>query len=401
MDKEILAYIKEGIDTRPKLLEYFPSSTLIYHINNLKAKGYITKETENKAAKYTVTIDGIKYLKTLKIFPTDKKVDPGETIKLFQEELEKQIIFPDDMVRDIFMTIPFCTGKYGRNTIGLLADVIGDYGRGKTILANIYQEIIPEGRFGYVDCRDIYGDRGIENSFKKITTSNPHIFVVDEFGNLRGVKLRALLKYIEQNDYPVILLGNPSGIKADWQKDTFVGWMETALKDDTQTAHSFLNRIHIFGYMPPLRATERKKLARIIFDEDTADLTDVGIFLQQQRRKRIRPSKEGWATLDSILDKVSDQIASDKDLTVDRTIETNMHGRMNVERTKENLNLEWFFGGKSGTRFQMALISLARGRAAMEDSRTIEPEHFEKAFDMKCHVFKQIYKIDIRKKVGL
>lgn len=401
MDKEILNYIKEGINTRPKLLEYFPSSTLIFHINNLKAKGYITKETENKAAKYTITADGIKYLKTLKIFPTDKKVDPEETIRLLGEEFDRQVIFPDNIVKDIFMTIPFCTGKYGRNTIGLLADVIGDYGRGKTIIANIYQEIIPEGRFGYVDCRDIYGDGGIENTFKKITTSNPHIFVVDEFGNLRGVKLRALLKYIEQNDYPVILLGNPSGVKADWQKDSFVGWMETALKDDTQTAHSFLNRIHIFGYMPPLKSTERKKLARIIFDTEVGDLTDVGIFLQQQRKKRIKPSKEGWATLDTILDKISDQITSDKDLTVDRTIETNLHGRMNVEHKRENLNLEWFFGGKSGTRFQMALISLARGRAAIENSDVILPEHFEKAFDMKCHILKQIYKIDMRKKVGL
>ena len=401
MDKEILNYIKEGIDTRPKLLEYFPSSTLIFHINNLKAKGYLTKQTDNKSAKYIITNDGIKYLKTIKIFSPDKTVDPKETIELLTTEFNKQIIFPDDTVRDIFMTIPFCQGKYGRNTIGLLANIIGDYGRGKTIIANIYKEIIPDGRFGYVDCRDIYGDRGIENTFKKITTTNPHIFVVDEFGNLRGVKLRALLKYIEQNEYPVILLGNPSGIKADWQKDTFVGWMETALKDDTQTAHSFLDRIHIFGYMPPLRATERKKLARIIFDEDTADLTDVGIFLQQQRRKRIRPSKEGWTALDSILDKVSDQITSDKDLTVDRTIETNLHGRMNVERTRENLNLEWFFGGKSGTRFQMALISLARGRAAIENSDVILPEHFEKAFEMKCHFLKQIYKIDMRKKVGL
>lgn len=401
MDKEILNYIKEGIDTRPKLLEYFPSSTLIFHINNLKAKGYLTKQTDNRSAKYIITNDGIKYLKTIKIFSPEKKVDPKETIDLLQEEFKKQIIFPDDTVRDIFMTIPFCQGRYGRNTIGLLANIIGDYGRGKTIIANIYKEIIPDGRFGYVDCRDIYGDGGIENTFKKITTTNPHIFVVDEFGNLRGVKLRALLKYIEQNEYPVILLGNPSGIKADWQKDTFVGWMETALKDDTQTAHSFLNRIHIFGYMPPLKATERKKLARIIFDEDTADLTDVGIFLQQQRRKRIKPSKEGWTTLDSILDKVSDQITSDKDLTVDRVIETNLHGRMSVERTRENLNLEWFFGGKSGTRFQMALISLARGRAAIENSDVILPEHFEKAFDMKCHFLKQIYKIDMRKKVGL
>lgn len=389
------------MNTRQKLLDHFPSSTLRYYITILKNKGYLKKDTDNRAAIYQVTPEGMEYLKTMKVFSQDKRVDPKETIDLLQEEFKKQIIFPDDTVRDIFMTIPFCAGKYGRNTIGLLANIIGDYGRGKTIISNIYKEIIPDGRFGYVDCRDIYGDRGIENSFKKITTSNPHIFVVDEFGNLRGVKLRALLKYIEQNEYPVVLLGNPSGVKADWQKDTFVGWMETALKDDTQTAHSFLNRIHIFGYMPPLRATERKKLARIIFDEDTADLTDVGIFLQQQRRKRIRPSKEGWATLDTILDKISDQITSDKDLTVDRTIETNLHGRMNVERTRENLNLEWFFGGKSGTRFQMALISLARGRAAIENSDVILPEHFEKAFDMKCHFLKQIYKIDMRKKVGL
>jgi hypothetical protein len=389
------------MNTRQKLLDHFPSSTLRYYITILKNKGYLKKDTDNRAAIYQVTPEGLEYLKTMKVFSQDKRVDPKETIDLLQEEFKKQIIFPDDTVRDIFMTIPFCAGKYGRNTIGLLANIIGDYGRGKTIISNIYKEIIPDGRFGYVDCRDIYGDRGIENTFKKITTSNPNIFVVDEFGNLRGVKLRALLKYIEQNEYPVVLLGNPSGVKADWQKDTFVGWMETALKDDTQTAHSFLNRIHIFGYMPPLRATERKKLARIIFDEDTADLTDVGIFLQQQRRKRIRPSKEGWATLDTILDKISDQITSDKDLTVDRTIETNLHGRMNVERTRENLNLEWFFGGKSGTRFQMALISLARGRAAIENSDVILPEHFEKAFDMKCHFLKQIYKIDMRKKVGL
>lgn len=389
------------MNTRQKLLDHFPSSTLRYYITILKNKGYLKKDTDNRAAIYQVTPEGLEYLKTMKVFSQDKRVDPKETIDLLQEEFEKQIIFPDDTVRDIFMTIPFCTGKYGRNTIGLLANIIGDYGRGKTIIANIYKEIIPDGRFGYVDCRDIYGDGGIENTFKKITTSNPNIFVVDEFGNLRGVKLRALLKYIEQNEYPVVLLGNPSGAKADWQKDSFVGWMETALKDDTQTAHSFLNRIHIFGYMPPLRATERKKLARIIFDEDTADLTDVGIFLQQQRKKRIKPSKEGWATLDTILDKVSDQITSDKDLTVDRIIETNMHGRMSVERTRENLNLEWFFGGKSGTRFQMALISLARGRAAIENSDVILPEHFEKAFDMKCHFLKQIYKIDMRKKVGL
>lgn len=401
MDKEILNYIKEGIDTRPRLLEYFPSSTLIFHINNLKTKGYITKQTDNKSAKYAITNDGIKYLKTMKVFSQDKKIDPKETIEFLETEFRKQIIFPDDTVKDIFMTIPFCAGKYGRNTIGLLADIIGDYGRGKTIISNIYNEIIPEGRFGYVDCRDIYGERGIENTFRKITTSNPHIFVVDEFGNLRGVKLRALLKYIEQNDYPVILLGNPSGVKADWQKDTFVGWMETALKDDTQTAHSFLNRIHIFGYMPPLKPNERKRLARIIFDTEIGDLTDVGIFLQQQRKKSIKPSKDGWTALDSILDKVSDQITSDKDMTTDRTIETRIHGSLHVEHTKENLNLEWFFGGKSGTRFQMALISLARGRAAIENSDVILPEHFEKAFDMKCHFLKQIYKIDMRKKVGL
>lgn len=401
MDKEILSYIKEGIDTRPKLLEYFPSSTLIYHINTLKAKGYLTKETENKAAKYTITADGIKYLKTLKIFPTDKKVDPEETIRLLGEEFDKQIIFPDNTVKDIFMTIPFCTGKYGRNTIGLLADVIGDYGRGKTIIANMYQEIIPEGRFGYVDCRDIYGDRGIENTFKKITTTNPHIFVVDEFGNLRGVKLRALLKYIEQNEYPVILLGNPSGIKADWQKDSFVGWMETALKDDTQTAHSFLNRVHIFGYMPPLKATERKKLARIIFDEDVGNLTDVGIYLQQQRRKKIKPSKEGWATLDTLLDKVSEYIKDAGEISIEKSVDSNLNGRIISDRRTDKLNLEWFFGGKSGTRFQMALISLARGRAAIENSDTILPEHFEKAFDMKCHFLKQIYRMDMRKKVGI
>lgn len=401
MDKEILSYIKEGIDTRPKLLEYFPSSTLIYHINTLKAKGYLTKKTENKAAKYTITADGIKYLKTLKIFPTDKKVDPEETIRLLGEEFDKQIIFPDNTVKDIFMTIPFCTGKYGRNTIGLLADVIGDYGRGKTIIANMYQEIIPEGRFGYVDCRDIYGDRGIENTFKKITTTNPHIFVVDEFGNLRGVKLRALLKYIEQNEYPVILLGNPSGIKADWQKDSFVGWMETALKDDTQTAHSFLNRVHIFGYMPPLKATERKKLARIIFDEDVGNLTDVGIYLQQQRRKKIKPSKEGWATLDTLLDKVSEYIKDAGEISIEKSVDSNLNGRIISDRRTDKLNLEWFFGGKSGTRFQMALISLARGRAAIENSDTILPEHFEKAFDMKCHFLKQIYRMDMRKKVGI
>lgn len=389
--KEILKAIGNGIDTRVALIEAFPRGTVDYAISTMKNQEYLTQVTKERKAIFLLTD------KAKKLIENDKdielKISPNEAMKLFENEFSRQIAMKDDMLKEILLTLPFCNGKYGRNTVGVFAHVIGDYGRGKSILAQLYKEIFPPSKYSYIDCRDIFSDVGVEAKFRKLSEANPHIYIVDEVGNLRGVKLRAMLQYLENHEYPAIIMGNPSGVKSNYEEDSFSDWLTNVRQDDMQTAESFLNRVHIMIFMPKLLKEERVNVPRIIFSTDTQDLSQVRAYIARQRNKSPQPTDEAYERMDALVDATLRMVETEPIIKKSKSV--TKQGKMTNVDYREDIS--YFTNGKSATRLIISLISLARGRALLEDSEFIEVRHFDWAFSAKFHFLKQRYNYDFLK----
>lgn len=391
--KEILKAISNGVDTRMALIEVFPRGTVDSTISSLRAQEFLTQVTKDRKV-YIQLTDKAKQLLLKEIDPK-LTLSPKEVMDLFENELSKQIAMKDTMLKQILLTLPFCNGQYGRNSVGIFAHVIGDYGRGKSILAQLYKEIFPPSKYSYIDCRDIFSGAGVEAKFRKLSESNPHIYIVDEVGNLRGVKLRAMLQYIENHEYPAIIMGNPAGVKSDYETDSFTNWLTNALQDDKQTGESFLNRVHLMVFMPKLLKEERLAVPEIIFSTDTQDLSQVRAYIARQRVKSPQPTPEAFEWMNSLVETTLSIVEDEPVIKKTKTITT--QGKMTIMEFREDLS--HFTNGKSATRLIISLISLARGRALLEDSEKIEKSHFDWAFSAKFHFLKQRYNYDFLKVV--
>ena len=391
-ERQVLNAIKNGINKRQLLVGVIPTRTLDYNLAKFVSSGFILKEVVNREAIYSITTRGVAALNEFRDFSgIEITHTPSELVEIFNKELIRQVILKDKILQDIIVTIPFCYGRLGRNSAGVTANMISSAGRGKTMISKIWQEIAENP--SYVDCKDIFGGPGIETRFKNAVESNPDIMVVDEVSQLMGSKLAALQSHTREHIYPLVMIGNPSSKKADYKSDTFHGWLQSVYDGGNHVARSFMDRINLFIYLEKLtQKDDNGQLIDIFFDTNMVDLSEFGAYVKQQKHKNPLPSKEASEMFKEMVLKIREYVDDNTNLTLPRT---------SGAESPQVLKISHFTGGENMARFQISLMILARGMALRDDSSEIKPEYFETAFDWYFYFLDQIYKIRMRRKVGL
>ncbi len=391
-ERQVLNAIKNGINKRQLLVGVIPTRTLDYNLAKFVSCGFISKEVVNREAIYSITSRGVTALNEFRDFSgVEITHTPSELIGVFNKELTRQVILKDRILQDIIVTIPFCYGRLGRNSAGVTANMISSAGRGKTIISKIWQEIAENP--SYVDCKDIFGGPGIETRFKNAVESNPDIMVVDEVSQLMGSKLAALQSHTREHIYPLVMIGNPSSKKADYRADTFHGWLQSVYEGGNHVARSFIDRINLFVYLEKLTSKDDNgQLIDIFFDTKTSDLSEFGAYVKQQKQKNPLPSNESSEMFKDMVARIRSYVEDNP------TIKLRPYDESGVEPV---IKITDFTGGENMARFQISLMILARGMALRDDSPEIRPEYFETAFDWYFYFLDQIYRIKMRRKIGL
>lgn len=391
-ERQILNAINNGINKRKMLIGVIPTRTLDYTLANLVSSGLVSKEIVNREANYSITQKGVFKLNEFKDFSNvEINNEPKTIVDSLRKEMTKQVILKDKTLEDILVTIPFCHGRLGRNSAGVTVDLISSAGRGKTIISKIWQEVTENP--SYVDCKDVFGGPGIENRFKSAVESNPDIMIVDEVSQLRGSKLAALQSHTRDHIYPLVMIGNPSSKKSDYKEDTFHGWLQSIYDGGNVVARSFMDRINLFVYLNNLTAKDDNgQLIDIFFDTKIADLSEFGAYLKQQKQKNPTPTKEATESFKIAVSKIRQFVEHTK------TIDVRVSGNVDVV---PKIKVSDLTGGENMARFQISLMILARGMALRDNSPEIKPEYFETAFDWYFYFLDQIYRLKMRRKVGL
>lgn len=391
-ERQVLNAIKNGINKRQLLVGVIPTRTLDYNLAKFVSSGFILKEVVNREAIYSITTRGVAALNEFRDFSgIEITHTPSELVEIFNKELTRQVILKDRILQDIIVTIPFCYGRLGRNSAGVTANMISSAGRGKTLISKIWQEVAENP--SYVDCKDIFGGPGIETRFKNAVESNPDIMVIDEVSQLMGSKLAALQSHTRDHIYPLVMIGNPSSKKADYRADTFHGWLQSVYEGGNHVARSFIDRINLFVYLEKLTSKDDNgQLIDIFFDTKTSDLSEFGAYVKQQKQKNPLPSNESSEMFKDMVARIRSYVEDNP------TIKLRPYDESGVEPV---IKITDFTGGENMARFQISLMILARGMALRDDSPEIRPEYFETAFDWYFYFLDQIYRIKMRRKVGL
>jgi len=387
----VLVEVRNGRDSRQKLLEVFPRGTLDHALKTLLDNGYVQKSLKDKEIMLTITTKGFEAIRSSKDFSKVKITrTPQELLETFKAELTNQVILLDKTLQDMIATVPFCSGRIGRQFAAVTAYFVSTSGRGKSVIMDIYKDLFENP--AYLDCKDLWSDRGIENKFKRIASGNPDIAIFEEVSQLYGSKLTSLQSNLNNHVYPVVFTANPSSQKTNYKNDTFHGWLHSVYLTGKHASRSFIDRINLFIYLPKLQPRKERELIDIFFDENVIDLSEVGAYVKAQKGKNPKPSPDAQKQFIEIRDKVKDYVEHNPTLTLPK---------QPYQDVIQQIDLTDFTGGENMARFEISLMILARGMAIRDDSREITPDYFETAFDWYFYFLGQIYRIKMRREVGL
>lgn len=388
---EVLRAVKNGFNTRQQLIEVIPRATVDNVLKNLTSDNLLEKAINNKEAYFSLTPKGRIELQKAKDFSKIQITrKPNELLEMFRAELINQVILPEKTLQEMIMTVPFCYGRIGRQYASITSYFISASGRGKSIIMDIYQDLFENP--SYLDCKDIFGNKGIETRFANVVKNNPDMAIFEEVSSIYGSKLTSLQSHLNSHIFPVVFTGNPSSSKADYKIDTFHGWLQFMYMSGKHNARSFIDRINLFIYLPKLQPRKERELIDIFFDENMIDLSEVGAYIKQQKAKNPNISNDSRKRFIEIRDKVRYFVEHEK------FIDTKI---IDPDGVMQKIDITEFTGGENMARFEISLMILARGMALRDDSPDIKPEYFETAFDWYFYFLDQIYKIKMRKKVGL
>ena len=380
--------------SRKTILDYCnnPPNTIDKAIGSLKRKGFIVSSL-TRPVKYSLTKKGERYCKdkfkrplrrmTFSHKEVLKKKD--EFLESFKQEIRNQIILDEDLL-EIVTVLPFCRGRCARNKMGLLAHFIGDYGRGKDMLHEVYRDVMDSRK---IDCRGFFTEgREKLRELKNIVGSYPDILFVDEIGILHGNPRLAYQSYLDNKDFPVIFLGNPETSLDNFMNAKSFGHI---IEKSTKTGRSVLDRVHLWVFWPPLSLEEKKKLSRVIFNRNHENLAAISNYL----RFAFENCDPEWTTkaqdcLDTILDN-AEKLLKDHKASVQG--HENMISKYVIEKQGKGPE-KWIDLSNhiEGARFQIALMSLSRALAMRDLRDKILADDVMKALKIKFNFLEKIYK---------
>jgi len=365
-------------------------------LTRLRAKKLIESSTK-RPVHYFLTEKGKKYCRdkirnTQKIISLSEKEifdQKDEILKSFKREIRNQIILPDDLV-DLLVTIPFCRGSYGRNKLGISTYFMGDCGRGKDMLHEVYRDLMDSEK---VDCRGFFTD-GKEKlkELKNIVGSYPDILFVDEIGILHGNPRLAYQSYLDNKDFPVIFLGNPETTMEEIKNaSSFEHIVEKSMK----SGKAILDRIHLWVYWPPLTLQEKTELPKIIFNTKHENLGAIASYIQYA----FENCDPVWTTeaqeyFSTILDNAEDLLSGKRKYRgkyqkPDHYIVRAKQGSATKLEDKEKwINLNYHI---KGARFTISIMSLSRALAMQDLRDEILGKDVLGAIEIKFNFLKKLY----------
>ena len=386
--------------TKEDILEFCETSQGVINMTlyRLRKKGLI-KSSMTKPAFYFLSEKGKKYYedmlnRTFEFMSLSEKeiLEKKEIIKEeFKREIRSQIILDNDLL-EIFTVLPFCRGRCGRNRLGITAQFIGDCGRGKDMLHEIYKDIMDSKK---VDCRDFFVDgKANLKELKSIVESYPDILFVDEIGVLFNSPRRAYQKYLDNKDFPIVFMGNPETEKIDIE---MCSSFEEIIEHTSKSGKSISDRVNLWIYFPPLTLEEKKELPKIIFNKKDTNLGIISSYVQYA----FRNYDPTWTTeaqeyFNLILENAEKLLNGERKTYYPGKKKKETPERYILRGKRGNLSEKWInlHSHIEGARFMISIMSIARGLAMRDLRNEILGRDVLKAIELKFDFLKKLYGSD-------